>query len=36
MPEPSRPGKLPEDLLEAFKQKAVTEMPEEFKATRES
>lgn len=24
------PGKLPEDLLEAFKQKAVTEMPKEF------
>lgn len=30
------PGKLPEDLLEAFKQKAVTEMPEEFKATEEN
>ena len=29
------PGKLPEDLLEAFKQKAVVEMPEEFKATQE-
>ena len=29
------PGKLPEDLLEAFKQKAVAEMPEEFKATQE-
>lgn len=29
------PGKLPEDLLEAFKQKAVTEMPEEFKASQE-
>jgi hypothetical protein len=28
-------GKLPEDLLEAFKQKAVKEMPEEFKATQE-
>ena len=25
-------GKLPDDLLEAFKQKAVAEMPEEFKA----
>jgi hypothetical protein len=30
------PGKLPEDLLEAFKQKVVTEMPEEFKATEEN
>lgn len=29
------PGKLPEDLLEAFKQKAVTEMPEEFKASQD-
>ena len=29
------PGKLPEDLLEAFKQKTVVEMPEEFKATQE-
>ncbi len=29
------PGKLPEDLLVAFKQKAVTEMPEEFKASQE-
>ena len=29
------PGKLPEDLLEAFKQKAMAEMPEEFKATQE-
>ena len=28
-------GKLPEDLLEAFRQKAVKEMPEEFKATQE-
>lgn len=27
------PSKLPEDLVEAFKQKAVTEMPEEFKAS---
>jgi hypothetical protein len=27
--------KLPEDLLEAFKQKALTEMPEEFKASQE-
>ncbi len=26
------PGKLPDDILEAFKQKAVTEMPKEFKA----
>ena len=26
------PGNLPEDLLEAFKQKTVEEMPEEFKA----
>ena len=30
------PGKLPEDLLEAFKQKAVVEMPEEFKAVQET
>lgn len=29
------PGKLPDDLLEAFKQKAVVEMPEEFKETQE-
>ena len=29
------PGKLPEDLLEAFKQKAVVEIPEEFKAAEE-
>ena len=29
------PGKLPDDLLEAFKQKAVTEMPEQFKASQE-
>lgn len=29
------PGKLPEDLLDAFKQKAVAEMPEEFKAAQE-
>lgn len=29
------PGKLPEDLLEAFKQKTVTEMPQEFKASQE-
>jgi hypothetical protein len=29
------PGRLPEDLLEAFKQKAVTEMPEEFKEAQE-
>lgn len=29
------PGKLPEDLLEAFKQKTVVEMPEEFKAAQE-
>jgi len=29
------PGKLPDDLLEAFKQKAVVEMPEEFKAAQE-
>lgn len=29
------PGKLPDDLLEAFKQKAVVEMPEEFKAVQE-
>jgi len=29
------PGKLPEDLLEAFKQKAVTEMPKEFMASQE-
>jgi hypothetical protein len=29
------PGKLPDDLLEAFKQKAVAEMPEEFKAAQE-
>lgn len=28
-------GKLPDDLLEAFKQKAVAEMPEEFKAAQE-
>lgn len=28
-------GKLPEDLQEAFKQKAVAEMPEEFKAAQE-
>ena len=28
-------GKLPEDLLEAFKQKALEEIPEEFKATQE-
>jgi hypothetical protein len=28
-------GKLPEDLLDAFKQKAVAEMPEEFKAAQE-
>lgn len=26
------PGKMPDDILEAFKQKAVAEMPEEFKA----
>ena len=31
-----KPGKLPEDLLEAFKQKAVVEMPEEFKAVQET
>ncbi|MDE0511736.1 MAG: hypothetical protein OXI88_08130 [Gammaproteobacteria bacterium] len=30
------PGQLPEDLLEAFKQKTVVEMPEEFKAAQES
>lgn len=29
------PGKLPDDLLEAFKQKAVAEMPEEFKTAQE-
>lgn len=29
------PGKLPDDLLDAFKQKAVAEMPEEFKAAQE-
>ena len=29
------PGNLPEDLLEAFKQKPVKEMPEEFKVTQE-
>jgi hypothetical protein len=29
------PGKLPEDLLDAFKQKAVAEIPEEFKAAQE-
>ncbi len=29
------PGKLPEELLDAFKQKAVVEMPEEFKAAQE-
>lgn len=29
------PGKIPDDLLDAFKQKAVAEMPEEFKAARE-
>ncbi|SFD15991.1 hypothetical protein SAMN05660479_03325 [Microbulbifer thermotolerans] len=29
------PDKLPEDLLDAFKQKVVAEMPEEFKATQE-
>ena len=29
------PGNLPEDLLEAFKQKTVEEMPEEFKAAQE-
>jgi len=29
------PGKLPEDLLDAFKQKVVAEMPEEFKAAQE-
>lgn len=29
------PGKLPDDLLGAFKQKAVAEMPEEFKAAQE-
>lgn len=28
-------GKLPEDILEAFKQKTVSEMPEEFKAVQE-
>ena len=30
------PDKLPEDLLEAFKQKAVVEMPEELKAVQET
>lgn len=29
------PDKLPEDLLDAFKQRAVAEMPEEFKAAQE-
>lgn len=29
------PGKIPGDLLDAFKQKAVAEMPEEFKAAQE-
>lgn len=29
------PGKIPDDLLDAFKQKAVVEMPEEFKAIQE-
>jgi hypothetical protein len=29
------PGKMPDDLLEAFKQKAMVEMPEEFKAAQE-
>jgi len=29
------PDKLPDDLLEAFKQKAVVEMPEKFKAAQE-
>lgn len=29
------PGKMPDDLLEAFKQKAVAEMPEEFKAAQD-
>lgn len=29
------PGKLPGDLLDVFKQKAVVEMPEEFKAAQE-
>ena len=29
------PGNLPEDLLDAFKQKTVEEMPEEFQATQE-
>lgn len=29
------PGKLPEDLQKAFKQKAVAEMPKEFKAAQE-
>lgn len=29
------PVKIPDDLLDAFKQKAVAEMPEEFKATQE-
>lgn len=28
-------GKIPDDLLDAFKQKAVAEMPEEFKAAQE-
>lgn len=30
------PGKLPEDLLETFKQKHVVEMPEELKVTQET
>lgn len=29
------PGKMPDDLLEAFKQKAVAEMPEEFKVAQD-
>lgn len=29
------PGKIPDDLLDAFKQKAVAAMPEEFKAAQE-
>lgn len=29
------PGKIPDDLLDAFKRKAVAEMPEEFKAAQE-
>ena len=29
------PGKIPGDLLDAFKQKTVAEMPEEFKASKE-